>query len=132
MSWIMTIRKANDNGRPVFGVGQVLGGVREGADTGKGVQEVQAPKAEGRASRSNSGDAAYNRDEEGLPLSYAGKKSGGTKLSDDAVGDCRRVVGEVGIKELAKRHGVAYHTMWNAVKGYTYKHLNHRYPPRYR
>jgi hypothetical protein len=65
-------------------------------------------------------------------MRYAGKRSGKTRLSDDAVDYCRRNAAALGIKELAERYGVSYHTMWNAVKGHTYRHLNHRCPPRFR
>ena len=128
----MAIRKGNDNGRPILGMGPVLRGLREHEDAGRGTAAVQAPQKQGGAPGGNGKDEAYNRDEEGLELKYAGKRSGGTKLTDDAVGYCRTVVGRRTIKELAAEHHVSYYTMWNAVKGYTYKHLNHQYPPRFR
>ena len=132
MPWIMAIRKGNDNGRPIRRVGPLLGSVREDENTGASVQALQEAATAGGATGSDRKDDAYNRDEEGLELKFAGKRSGGAKLTDDAVAYCRTVVGRRTIKELAAEHHVSYYTMWNAVKGYTYKHLNHRFAPRFR
>lgn len=73
---------------------------------------------------------SYNRTEEGIELLYAGKLKGGRRLKDDEVMECRRNPEHLTLRALAKKYGVSYITMWNCAKGYSYKHLNFRCPPR--
>ena len=125
----MANRNRDSDERPIQRVGPVLCGVREHADARGGNAAVQAQTQEGGKASGYGKDEAYNRCEEGFELKYAGKVSGRRSLSDDAVGHCRRAVKSKSIRDLAKEHGVSYFTMYNAVKGLTYKHLNHRFPP---
>lgn len=59
------------------------------------------------------------------------KMSGKPKLEDEDVGYCREAVKTTSIKDLAKQFGVGYMTMYNAIKGNTYRHLNGIYPPQW-
>lgn len=67
---------------------------------------------------------------EDLPV-FRHKRSGRPKLKDDDVKVCRQLVGLVTITQLAIRYRVSYPTMWNAVKGVTYRHLNAIAPPQW-
>lgn len=125
----MAIRKGNDNGRPILGMGPVLRGVRAEPVTNEGIQEVQAQTPEGDETRSDGADDAYNRGEEGEALSFAGKLSGRRKLRDIDVIRLRRNEEQLSYNQWAAIYRVAMAVIWNAVKGYTYKHLNWRYPP---
>lgn len=126
----MVIRKKEDHERPVFGVGQVLGAVPTHAGQTCQVDEAlqEAAEEEGEH-RVRVGDAAYNRDEEGVELYFHGKLKGGRKLHDHDVARLRRNEEQLSYNQWAKIYGVATAAIWNAVKGYTYKHLNWRYPP---
>ncbi len=64
-----------------------------------------------------------------LPVIYPKKNSGLPKLSSEEVKFCRENVGFLGCTELAKRYDVSRSTMWNIVKGFTYRELNGLYPP---
>lgn len=66
-----------------------------------------------------------------MPAMFRHKMSGKPKLDDEVVGYCREAVKTRSIKELAQEFGVRYMTMYNAVKGNTYRHLNGIYPPQW-
>lgn len=133
MPWIMAIHNSKDDDGRIRGMGPVLRDLRVVDDGGPGDGEVQAAPEAARPHPFGATEApVYNRDEDGIELKCPHKGSGGRKLSDDAVAHCRTVIGSRTIKELAQEHGVSYYTMWNAVKGYTYRHLNFRFPPRFR
>lgn len=125
----MVIRKKEDDERPVFGMGQVLREVREGPDAGQGDEALQEGAEEAREPGSAEEDAPYNRDEEGLCLAFGGKLTGGRKLRDCDVVRLRRNEEQLSYAQWAKVFGVAIAVIWNARKGYTYKHLNWRCPP---
>lgn len=67
--------------------------------------------------------------QEEKPVKFPCKMTGRRKLTDVEVGLARACVAELGVASLARKFGVDYRTMWCAVKGYTYKHLNGVYPP---
>lgn len=123
---IMVIRKDNDNGRPIQRVGLVLEGVREEPRCQEGDEAIQAMENEGRQAQT---PPAYNRTEEGVELKYPGKVSGRRKLRDIDVARLRRNEEQLSYNEWARIYGVAMFVIWRAMKGYTYKHLNWRYPP---
>ena len=66
-----------------------------------------------------------------MPVEFRQKMSGQPKLTDDEVGYCREQVKTRSIRELAAEFDVKYMTMYNAVKGNTYRHLNGIYPPQW-
>jgi len=53
------------------------------------------------------------------------------KLTDEEVIICRRESYTIAAQHLAFRYGVSRATMSNAIRGYTYKHLNDIAKPRY-
>ena len=122
----MVIRNRDDDERPIQRVGQVLPNVRVHEDDPSGngaLQEVA--EATGRAE-----DApVYNVDEEGNELFYLGKLSGKRKLRDSDVARLRRNEERLSVNHWAKIYRVTPAVIWNAMKGYTYKHLNWRIPP---
>lgn len=73
--------------------------------------------------------APYNRTEEGDELRYQGKLSGSRKLRDIDVIRLRRNEEQLSYNQWAVIYRVALTVIWNASKGYTYKHLNWKYPP---
>lgn len=66
-----------------------------------------------------------------MPVIYQKKLSGAPKLSDDQVGYAREQARTRSIKDIAKEMGVKYMTVYNAVRGVTYRHLNGIYPPQW-
>lgn len=62
-------------------------------------------------------------------LKYAGKLSGRRKLRDEDVVRLRRNEEQLSYNHWAKIYKVAPAVIWAAMKGYTYKHLNWKYPP---
>lgn len=127
---IMVIRKKEDDERPVFGVGQVLEAVPTHVGQACQVDEtLQEAAEEGEEHRVCVRAVAYNRDEEGVELYFHGKLKGGRKLHDHDVVRLRRNEEQLSYNQWAKIYGVVNAVIWNAVKGYTYKHLNWRYPP---
>ena len=64
-----------------------------------------------------------------VPFKYAGRKPLRGKLNDDLVIQARREIGKKTISQLAQENDVSYWSMRDAVKGYSYKHLNLLYPP---
>lgn len=66
-----------------------------------------------------------------FPTVYKTKMSGLKKLDDRDVAFCRKFVDRYSIKHLAKRFGVSYSAMYNAIKGNTFKHLNGEFPPQW-
>jgi hypothetical protein len=65
------------------------------------------------------------------PPEISTKLSGGRKLTDDDVANARREAATASVTFLAKKYGVSYKAMDNAVKGYSHRHLNILYPPRW-
>lgn len=127
---IMVIRKDEGDERPVFGVGQVLGEVQgDSRQAGEVAEALQEATEEAGESGSANRDPPYNRDEEGVELSFAGKLTGGRKLRDCDVIRLRRNVEQLSINWWAKVFGVSGSVIWNAMKGYSYKHLNWQHPP---
>ena len=129
MPWIMAIRKSNDNGRPIQRMGPLLCAVSEEPDTGKGDEALPEEAVEDGATSSGGEDAPYNRDEEGVGLRFAGKLSGRRKLRDIDVVRLRRNEEQLSYNQWAQIFRVSPFVIWNAMKGYTYKHLNWKYPP---
>lgn len=64
-----------------------------------------------------------------FPFEYKGRKPIRRKLTDGNVIEARATVGSVSCLQLSKKFGVSYKTLWSAVKGLTFKHLNIQYPP---
>lgn len=127
---IMVIRKKEDDERRVFGVGPVLEAVPAHAGQASEVNEaLQEAAEEGGEREVGAGDAPFNRDEEGLGLAFAGKLSGRRKLRDSDVVRLRRNEEQLSYNQWAVIYRIAPATIWNAMKGFTYKHLNWRYPP---
>jgi hypothetical protein len=52
-------------------------------------------------------------------------------LSENDVIVARKDIATVSIRALAKRYGVKYQTMYNALKGLTFRHLNYAHPPQW-
>jgi hypothetical protein len=73
--------------------------------------------------------AVYNQNEEGVPLYWTGKLSGRRKLRDSDVIRLRRNEEQLSYNQWAQIYRVPQKVIWNAMKGYTYKHLNWRHPP---
>lgn len=150
------IDKGEVHGRPIRGMGQAEPSAGTQLADGDGVPAVpEGPPQEG-TTRSGEEDQRDVRSEAGrgkaglslrshheklnregyvppppveVPLRYAGKSSGRRCLTDEQVIQARLDVRTVGIKELAKRHGVSVDTMTKAVKGFSYKHLNAKHTP---
>lgn len=51
-------------------------------------------------------------------------------LTDEDVIKARLMAKEMTLKEIAHEFGVSYQTIKNAVKGYTFQHLNFVCPPK--
>ena len=66
-----------------------------------------------------------------MPAMFKQKMSGAPKMSDQDVGYAREQVRTRSIKDVAKEMGIKYMTLYNAVKGHTYRHLNGIYPPQW-
>jgi hypothetical protein len=66
-----------------------------------------------------------------LPAEFYPKPSGKRKLSDGQVIFARENIARLGCRALAKRFNVSYGTMWNAIKGYSFRHLNGTFPPQW-
>ena len=66
-----------------------------------------------------------------MPAVFHQKMSGKPILQDEEVGYAREQVRTRSIKDVAKEMGVRYMTLYNAVKGNTYRHLNGIYPPQF-
>lgn len=64
-----------------------------------------------------------------FPVDFGIKPSGKRKLRDEDVAYARRNVGTIGCRRLSNLFGVAYSTMWNAIKGLSFRHLNDEEPP---
>ena len=126
MSWIMDIRKGKDNERPIQRVGLVSTGVREEGNARQGNEALQ--EVEG-GSRSEEAQAVYNQTETGDPLLYPGKVSGRRKLRDEDVVRLRLNREQLSVNRWALIFRVTNAVIWNAMKGYTYKHLNWQHPP---
>ncbi len=122
----MTIRKDNGDGRSIQRVGLVLQGIRKDIRRRQGHEALQEVEKEGRGATD---EAVYNRTEEGTPLGYPGKISGKRKLRDEDVIRLRRNEEQLSYNQWAVIYRVAPAVIWNAIKGFTYKHLNWRHPP---
>lgn len=141
----MTFAKGNRYAGPIRGMGPVRRHLRAFEDGCRRVQSLQALK------RSRIKSPRMDNDEkepgpwgvtlrshheklarEGyvppppveVPLTYYGKRGGARSLTDEQVIAARRDAPTVSVTELAKRYGVKWAVMWNAVKGITYRHLN--------
>lgn len=66
-----------------------------------------------------------------LPPLFHQKMSGGRKLTDRDVGLARSVAHKYSVVHLAAYFGVKYNAMYNAIKGYSFRHLNGDYPPQW-
>ncbi len=64
-----------------------------------------------------------------VPFTYAGQRPRARKLTDEQVIEARREVAAVSCLQLSKRFGVSYKSLWLAIKGMTFKHLNFEHPP---
>lgn len=127
----MVIRKDEGNDGRILRVGPVLRAVRAEPDAAQGNEALQeAPKVDRRATEAHSEAGVYNRTEEGAELGYPGKLSGRRKLRDCDVVRLRRNEEQLSYNQWAVIYRVPQAVIWNAAKGYTYKHLNWRYPPR--
>lgn len=122
----MVIDKGKDNERPVCGMGSVLQDVRAQQDDEACVQPVSSVA---QGTRAEKAEAPYNQTEEGAPLRYPGKISGRRKLRDEDVIRLRRNEEQLSYNHWARVFNVAMSVIFKAMKGYTYKHLNWRYPP---
>lgn len=63
------------------------------------------------------------------PLVYAGRKPGYAKLSDEQVIEARELIRTMSCASLAKKYGVTYDNMKQAIRGLTHRHLNIDHPP---
>ncbi len=128
----MVIRKDEDDGRSIQRVGPLLCEVRPVPDAKEGDDPVQEGPPEAPVQGGSSEGAVYNRTEEGQELIYAGDaRKGRYKLTELDVIRIRRNEERLTIAEWAKLLATSYHVIWSATKGYTYKALNWRAPPRY-
>ncbi len=126
----MVIRKSNDNERRIQRVGPVLRDVRAQLDATEGDEEVQDAAPVNREPPSSDRPAeTYNHTEVGCELFFHSKLSGGRKLRDIDVVRLRRNEEQLSYNRWAVIYDVSPYVIWNAMKGYTYKHLNWKYPP---
>ncbi len=122
----MSIRKDNGDERSIQRVGLVRQGLREDDGHRQSNGSIQEVESQGREAEA---EAVYNRTEEGDALQYPGKLSGKRKLRDADVIRLRRNEEQLSYNQWAVIYRVAPAVIWNAIKGFTYKHLNWRHPP---
>jgi len=75
-------------------------------------------------------ETAYNRTEDGIELKCPVKAKGRRSLSDEAVIRLRRNEERLTTRQWSTLYQVPYIVIWNAQKGYTYRHLNWIHPPK--
>lgn len=126
----MVIRKDEGDERRILRVGPVLRDVRAEPDAAQGDEALQETAPFNRESKGEDRtDEAYNRTEDGAELFCPSKLTGGRKLRDIDVVRLRRNEEQLSYNQWAVIYKVAMAVIWRAMKGYTYKHLNWRYPP---